>query len=89
MEVLDPKKGRWEAVPSTAIKVRDKWMHSRAVIGGRVYAMADQGGVVFYPNNGAWEGVEKRLDLGGEGRLVWCMGFCTAMTIWGKSKGLM
>ncbi|KAF4371687.1 hypothetical protein CsatB_023682 [Cannabis sativa] len=66
-EVFDPVVGRWEAVPSP-IEVRDKWMHASAVVGGRIYAMADRGGVVYSPMRKEWEGVGVDLDMGWRGR---------------------
>lgn len=68
-EVFDPEDdgGRWRAVLSPA-EVRDKWMHASAVVGDRVFAMADRGGVVFDAGSGVWEGVESELDLGWRGR---------------------
>ncbi|KAM2972338.1 hypothetical protein FF2_019053 [Malus domestica] len=86
-EVLDPEKGRWEAVPSSALEVRGKWMHASAMIGGRVYAMADRGGVVFDPKTGVWEGVEKRLDLGWRGRACVVHGILYCYDYLGKIRG--
>ncbi|KAK9271902.1 hypothetical protein L1049_002267 [Liquidambar formosana] len=47
-EVFDPVVGRWATVVSP-VEVREKWMHASAVVGGKVFAMADRGGVVFNP----------------------------------------
>ncbi|XP_062098022.1 F-box/kelch-repeat protein SKIP6-like [Humulus lupulus] len=66
-EVFDPVVGRWEAVQSP-IEVRDKWMHASAVVGGRIYAMADRGGVVYNPMRKEWERVSGDLDMGWRGR---------------------
>ncbi|KAG9131699.1 hypothetical protein Leryth_009435 [Lithospermum erythrorhizon] len=62
-EVFDPVKGEWAPVLSP-IEVRDKWMHASAVIGGKVYAMADRGGVVYDVRKGEWGSVTKRLQFG-------------------------
>ncbi|XP_021802531.1 F-box/kelch-repeat protein SKIP6 [Prunus avium] len=99
-ESLDLETGRWEAVPSP-IDVRDKWMHASAVIGGRVYAMADRGGVVLDPKAGTWDVVDKRLDLGWRGRacvvhgILYCYdylgkirGFDVKKRVWKELKGL-
>ncbi|KAL6576017.1 hypothetical protein OROHE_000488 [Orobanche hederae] len=66
-EVFDSKTGLWAAIPS-ANEVRDKWMHDRAIIGSKFYAMADRGGVVYDLDSGEWGNVPKRLDLGWRGR---------------------
>ncbi|KAI3838639.1 hypothetical protein MKX03_030405 [Papaver bracteatum] len=47
VEVFDPVEGEWEAVPSL-VDVKEKRMHRRAVIGDKVYAMADRGRLVYY-----------------------------------------
>ncbi|KAL6175913.1 hypothetical protein ACLB2K_052551 [Fragaria x ananassa] len=67
-EALDPGTGHWEAVASP-VEVRGKWMHTSAVIGGRVYALADWGGVVYDTKTRVWEGVEKKMDMGWRGRV--------------------
>ncbi|KAL6541359.1 hypothetical protein OROHE_011067 [Orobanche hederae] len=66
-EVFDPKTGLWAAIPSE-VELRDKWMHATAVIGSKLYAMADRGGVVLDIGSGEWGSVPKRLDLGWRGR---------------------
>ncbi|XP_042029035.1 F-box/kelch-repeat protein SKIP6-like [Salvia splendens] len=66
-EVFDPATGLWAAIPSE-IELRDKWMHASAVIGTRLYAMADRGGVVLDIGRGGWGNVPKSLDLGWRGR---------------------
>lgn len=99
-ESLDPGTGRWEAVRSP-IDVRAKWMHASAVIGARVYAMADRGGVVLDPKAGTWDVVDKRLDLGWRGRacvvhgILYCYdylgkirGFDVKKRVWKELKGL-
>lgn len=67
-EVLDPAVGRWEAVESPT-EVRAKWMHGGAVLDGRVYAMADRGGVAYDARKRVWERVEGEIDLGWRGRV--------------------
>ncbi|CAH8349095.1 unnamed protein product [Eruca vesicaria subsp. sativa] len=67
-ERFDLKAQRWEAVASPGVEVREKWMHASAVMGGRVYAMADRNGVVYEPKGKEWGVPEKRLDLGWRGR---------------------
>lgn len=85
-EVLDPAAGRWERVPSP-VEVREKWMHASAVVDGRVYAMADRGGVAFDPRSGAWEGVGAELDNGWRGRACVVDGVLYCYDYLGKIKG--
>lgn len=66
-EVYDSVAETWSPVPSP-IEVRERWMHGNAVIGGKVYAMADRGGLVYDVALGEWRNVPKRLDLGWRGR---------------------
>ncbi|KAL3818854.1 hypothetical protein ACJIZ3_004759 [Penstemon smallii] len=66
-EVFDQQTGSWAAIPSE-VEMRDKWMHASAIIGSRLYAMADRGGVVLDVGSGEWRNVPKRLDLGWRGR---------------------
>ncbi|PON58727.1 Kelch repeat type [Parasponia andersonii] len=85
-ELFDPDVGRWEAVPSP-VEVRDKWMHASAVVGGRIYAMADRGGVVFDPRRKVWEGVGCDLDLGWRGRACVVDGVLYCYDYLGKIRG--
>lgn len=85
-EALDLDTGVWEAVPSP-IEVRGKWMHASAVIGGRVYALADRGGVAYDPRTRVWEGVEKRLDMGWRGRACVVHGMLYCYDYLGKIRG--
>ncbi|RDX66170.1 F-box/kelch-repeat protein SKIP6, partial [Mucuna pruriens] len=85
-EVLDPGAGRWERVPSPA-EVREKWMHASAVVGDKVYAMADRGGIAFEPRSGAWESVGGELDLGWRGRACVVKGILYCYDYLGKIKG--
>ncbi|XP_062007111.1 F-box/kelch-repeat protein SKIP6 [Rosa rugosa] len=85
-EALDPGSGVWEAVPSP-VEVRGKWMHASAVIGGRVYALADRGGVVYDPRTRVWEGVEKRMDMGWRGRACVVHGMLYCYDYLGKIRG--
>ncbi|KAL2344642.1 hypothetical protein Fmac_005927 [Flemingia macrophylla] len=68
---------------SSPTEMQEKWMHARAVIGNTVYAMADRSGIAFRCG--------RRIGsrVAGEGVRAWWRGFYTAMTIWGKPKGLM
>lgn len=76
-------------------------MHASAVVGGKVYAMADRGGVAFDPRSGAWESVSGELDLGWRGRacvvdeVLYCYdflgkikGFDVKRGCWRELKGL-
>ncbi|KAL5538681.1 hypothetical protein UlMin_044124 [Ulmus minor] len=85
-EVFDPVIGRWEAVPSR-VEVREKWMHANAVVGGKIYAMADRGGVVFDPKTKVWEGVGSELDLGWRGRACVIDGVLYCYDFLGKIRG--
>ncbi|XP_027354938.1 F-box/kelch-repeat protein SKIP6 [Abrus precatorius] len=99
-EVLDPAVGRWERVASP-VEVREKWMHASAVVDGKVYAMADRGGIAFDPRSGAWESVGGELDYGWRGRasvvdgILYCYdylgkikGFDVKLGLWKELKGL-
>ncbi|XP_015890976.3 F-box/kelch-repeat protein SKIP6 [Ziziphus jujuba] len=99
-EVFDPIAGRWEAVPSP-VEIREKWMHASAVVGGRIYAMADRGGVVYDPREKVWEGVGSEMDLGWRGRacvvdgVLYCYdylgkirGFDVVKDVWKELKGV-
>ncbi|XP_020969859.1 F-box/kelch-repeat protein SKIP6 [Arachis ipaensis] len=99
-EVLDPASEKWERVASPA-EVREKWMHASAVVDGKVYAMADRGGIALDPRCGAWESVGTELDLGWRGRacvvddILYCYdylgkikGFDVKSGVWKELKGL-
>ncbi|KAL5982037.1 hypothetical protein ACLOJK_016105 [Asimina triloba] len=85
-EAFDPGAGSWAAVPSP-VDVQEKWMHGSAVVDGKVYAMADRGGVVFDPAAGAWGSVSKRLDLGWRGRAAVVDGVLYCYDFLGKIRG--
>lgn len=85
-EVLDPMIGSWAPVPSP-IDVKDKWMHASAVLGDKIYAMADRGGVVFDPVECTWDGVITELDLGWRGRAVVVDGVLYCYDYLGKIRG--
>ncbi|KAK4264851.1 hypothetical protein QN277_025974 [Acacia crassicarpa] len=85
-EVFDPETGRWDTVPSL-VEVRDKWMHASAVIDGKVYAMADRGGVVYDTRNKVWESVGCELDLGWRGRACVVDGVLYCYDYLGNIKG--
>ncbi|CAN1131395.1 F-box/kelch-repeat protein SKIP6 [Linum perenne] len=101
-EVFDPVTEKWDSVESPSDELlRAKWMHASAVIGGRIYAMADRNGVVYEPRNRKWRNVEKRLDLGWRGRacvvddILYCydylgkiQGFDSGKGMWKEVKGL-
>lgn len=99
-EVFDPESGSWAAIPS-AIEVRDKWMHASAMIGSKLYAMADRGGVVFDVGCEEWGNVPKRLDMGWRGRaavvgnVLYCydylgkiQGYDVEMDVWKELRGI-
>ncbi|CAI9109221.1 OLC1v1008998C1 [Oldenlandia corymbosa var. corymbosa] len=85
-EAFDPVTGEWTPVPSP-IEVREKWMHASAVIGERIYAMADRGGVVYDVGEGKWGSVCKRLDLGWRGRAAVVGGILFCYDYLGKIRG--
>ncbi|KAM7513686.1 hypothetical protein LguiA_003269 [Lonicera macranthoides] len=85
-EVFDPVDGSWSALPSL-IDVRDKWMHASAVMDGKIYAMADRGGVVYDAVGEKWGGVAKRLDLGWRGRGAVVEGVLYCYDYLGKIRG--
>ncbi|XP_074324857.1 F-box/kelch-repeat protein SKIP6-like isoform X2 [Apium graveolens] len=86
-EVYDPGVGVWKAVESP-VEVRDKWMHASCVLDGRIYAMADRGGVVYNVGNGEWRrSVPKRLDLGWRGRAAVAGGVMYCYDFLGKIRG--
>ncbi|KAG5045917.1 hypothetical protein JHK82_015298 [Glycine max] len=85
-EVLDPATGQWERVASPT-EVREKWMHASAVVGERIYAMADRGGITYEPSSGAWESVGVELDHGWRGRACVVEGILYCYDYLGKIKG--
>ncbi|GAB4847674.1 hypothetical protein Ancab_026736 [Ancistrocladus abbreviatus] len=99
-EVFDPVTGSWAAVPSP-IEVRETLMHASAVMDGKIYGMADRGGVVFDPELGEWNPVSKRLDMGWRGRgavvdgVLYCYdylgkirGFDVGKDVWKELRGV-
>lgn len=90
-EVLDPDGGRWRTVPSAAVEVKCKWMHASAVVDGRIYAMADRGGLVLSPpadgTAAAWESVPAELDAGWRGRAAAVGGVLYCYDYLGKIVG--
>ncbi|CAN4106479.1 unnamed protein product [Withania somnifera] len=87
-EIFDPMTGLWTALPSP-IEVRDKWMHASAVVGERIYAMADRGGVVYNVGGGNGGVCRKGLIWVGEVGLRWLEECCIVMIIWGRLEGMM
>jgi len=85
-EVFDPGLSSWVAVPSP-VEVREKWMHASAVVDGRIYAMADRGGVVFDPRLGEWGPVSTVLDMGWRGRAAVVDGVLYCYDYLGKIRG--
>lgn len=85
-EVFDPGLGSWVAVPSP-VEMREKWMHASAVVEGKIYAMADRGGVVFDPGSGEWVPVSTELDMGWRGRAAVVDGVLYCYDYLGKIRG--
>ncbi|CAK8567813.1 unnamed protein product [Lathyrus sativus] len=87
-EVFDPVTNSWEGVPSPP-EIREKWMHASAVVDGKIYAMADRGGVSLDPcsASGVWESVGGELDLGWRGRACVVNGILYCYDYLGKIKG--
>lgn len=85
-EALDPRTGTWAAVPSP-VDVREKWMHASAVVDGKLYAMADRGGVVYDPRREVWAPVESELDNGWRGRACVVDGILYCYDYLGKIRG--
>lgn len=85
-EVLDPAAGSWSPVPSP-VDVQEKWMHSSAVLGGKLFAMADRGGVIYDPAASAWTNVSTELDLGWRGRAAAVDGILYCYDNLGKIRG--
>ncbi|XP_068643565.1 F-box/kelch-repeat protein SKIP6 [Aristolochia californica] len=85
-EVFDPEVGSWAPVPSP-VEIRERWMHGSAVLNGKIFAMADRGGVVFDPKESVWNVVPKRLDLGWRGRAAVVDGILYCYDYLGKIRG--
>ncbi|MCL7049060.1 hypothetical protein MKW94_023053 [Papaver nudicaule] len=85
-EVFDPVVGNWVAVPSP-VDVKEKWMHGCAVIGDKVYAMADRGGVVYDTKELSWDVVKTEIDLGWRGRATVVDGVLFCYDYLGKIRG--
>ncbi|KAI3976147.1 hypothetical protein MKX01_017064 [Papaver californicum] len=85
-EVFDPGVGNWEAV-SSPVDVKEKWMHGCAVIGDKVYAMADRGGVVYDTKELSWGAVKTEIDLGWRGRATVVDGVLFCYDYLGKIRG--
>ncbi|KAI3835504.1 hypothetical protein MKW92_023830 [Papaver armeniacum] len=85
-EVFDPVVGNWEAV-SSLVDVKEKWMHGCAVIGDKVYAMADRGGVVYDTKELSWDVVNTEIDLGWRGRATVVDGVLFCYDYLGKIRG--
>ncbi|XP_057490991.1 F-box/kelch-repeat protein SKIP6-like isoform X1 [Actinidia eriantha] len=85
-EIFDPVSGSWAAVPSP-IEVRDKWMHASAVICGKMYALADRGGVVYDAVAGEWGEVSTGMDMGWRGRAAVVDGVLYCYDYLGKIRG--
>lgn len=92
-EVFDPKTKSWSPVCSE-IEFREKWMHASAVIGDKIYAMGDRGGVKYDPKNSSWENVECELDIGWRGRgcvvngLLYCYDYLGKIRAFDVNKGV-
>ncbi|KAK9163992.1 hypothetical protein Syun_004894 [Stephania yunnanensis] len=56
---------------------------------GRIYAVADRGGVVFDPKEGSWGYVSKRMDLGWRGRAAVVDGVLYCYDYLGKIRGFV
>ncbi|KAI0485906.1 hypothetical protein KFK09_029440 [Dendrobium nobile] len=95
-EEFDPVKERWRRISSPP-EIREKWMHGNAVIGGKLLAMADRGGVVLDPavaaaeaevmQDKAWSMVPTTLDLGWRGRAAAVGEVLYSYSYLGKIKG--
>lgn len=86
-EVFDPAVGVWCSLSSDSVDGKDKWMHASAVIDGKIYAMADRGGVVYDVVGREWGRVPKRLDLGWRGRAAVIDGVLYCYDYLGKIRG--
>lgn len=93
-ESLDPATGPtgggWAVVPSPPL-IREKWMHGCAVLGGRILAVADRGGVVYDPaapaGEARWGPVPPVLDNGWRGRAAAVGGILYSYDFLGKIRG--
>ncbi|XP_057969922.1 F-box/kelch-repeat protein SKIP6 [Malania oleifera] len=85
-EVFDPDLGSWAGVPSP-VEVKEKWMHASAVVGNRIFAMADRGGVTFDPVTAAWAAVSPGLDMGWRGRAAVVNGVLYCYDYLGRIRG--
>ena len=85
-ERFDPKVQKWERVESPVL-IRDKWMHASAVMDGKVYAMADRGGIVYDARESSWGRVEGELDYGWRGRACVVGGVLYCYDYLGKIRG--
>lgn len=85
-EVFDPSTGVWSPVPSPA-EIRERWMHGNAVLEGKLFAMADRGGVVYDPLTSTWNYVSTRLDNGWRGRAAVVDGILYSYDFLGKIRG--
>ncbi|KAM3708768.1 hypothetical protein ACB094_02G121900 [Castanea mollissima] len=85
-ERFDPNVQKWERVESPVL-IRDKWMHASAVMDGKVYAMADRGGIVYDARESAWGRVEGELDFGWRGRACVVGGVLYCYDYLGKIRG--
>ncbi|WOL12477.1 F-box/kelch-repeat protein SKIP6 [Canna indica] len=90
-ESLDPAGGGgWAVVPSPLL-IREKWMHGCAVLGGRILAVVDRGGVVYDPaappGEASWGPVPPVLDNGWRGRAAVVGGILYSYDFLGKIRG--
>lgn len=85
-ESLDPTTNNWTPLPCP-LHLRDKWMHGNAVLGGKLLALADRGGVMFDPATAEWGPVSTTLDLGWKGRAAVVNGLLYSYDYLGKIKG--
>ncbi|XP_078433555.1 F-box/kelch-repeat protein SKIP6-like [Wolffia australiana] len=85
-EVLDMEEGRWRPLASP-IAIREKWIHGSAVLGGKLLAMADRGGLQFDPEKGRWSAVSEVLDRGWKGRAAAVDRVIYSYDFLGKVKG--
>lgn len=87
-EAFDPQTAKWEAVPSP-IDIQDRWMHASAVVDGKIYALAEWGGIVYDPRSKVWEGAENELELGWKGRACTVDGILYCCDFMGKIRGFV
>ncbi|RZC43986.1 hypothetical protein C5167_036936 [Papaver somniferum] len=84
-EVFDPIEGEWEVVPSP-VDVKKKRVHGCAVIGDKVYAMADRGGVLYDTKELSWDAVKTGINLGWRGGATVVDGILFSYDYLGKIK---